>query len=221
MYSENYMEYYSQCGQDKFLDTKIFNDFKGGYFVDVGAHDGVSFNNTLYFEKNKGWSGINVEPMPNVYEKLLANRPDCININCAVSDKDGQAEFIINTGHTNMLSGLKSDYDPRHLNRLTYELSEHGGESRTVLVDTKRLQSIFDAHGVKRVHYLSIDVEGAEFNVIKSIDFTKVFIDVIGFENNYSDVSLPIINYLESKGYKVVLQSDDIFMIHETSQFKL
>ncbi len=215
------MTYHSQFGQDSFLETKVFQGFSGGYFVDVGAHDGVTINNTLYFEKNREWKGINVEPMRNVYEKLMVNRPACINLNCAISDKDGQAEFIINTGYTDMLSGLKADYDPRHLNRLMCEISQYGGETKTVLVDTKRLDTIFDMHGVNRVHYLSIDVEGAEFSVIKSIDFTKVFIDVIGFENNFNDVSVPIVKYLESKGYTVALHATDIFMIHKDSQFKV
>lgn len=215
------MTYYSQCAQDSFLDTKIFKGFKGGYFVDVGAHDGVTINNTLFFEKNHGWKGINVEPIRDVYNRLAENRPSCINLNCAVSDKDGQSEFIINTGYTEMLSGLKSNYDPRHLTRLTNEISQYGGETKTLLVDTWRLDTIFNTHSVNRVHYLSIDVEGAEFSVIKSIDFTKVFIDVIGFENNFNDTSVPIVQYLEAKGYKIALHSSDIFMIHKDSEFRV
>ena len=59
---------YSQYEQDKFLDTCIFKGFKNGYFVDVGAHDGITFNNTYRFEKYYGWSGINIEPIPNVFK---------------------------------------------------------------------------------------------------------------------------------------------------------
>ena len=43
--------FYSQDGQDQYLEKNIFKNFKNGFFVDVGAHDGVSINNTLYFEK--------------------------------------------------------------------------------------------------------------------------------------------------------------------------
>lgn len=212
--------YNSQFGQDSFLENKVFKGFKNGIFVDVGAHDGVKINNTLFFEKTHGWSGINVEPIPSVYEKLIKNRPNCINLNCAVSDTDGQAEFIINSGYTEMLSGLKDTYDPRHARRVTNEIKNMGGSSQTILVDTKRLESIFDMNDIKHVHYLSIDVEGAEFSVIKSIDFTKVFIDVIGFENNYNDIGVPIVRYLESKGYTVILHSSkDIFMKHKESTF--
>ena len=69
------------------------------------------------------------------------------------------------------------------------------------------------------MHYLSIDVEGAEFEVVKSINFDKVFIDIIGFENNYNDNSIPIVNYLIEKGYSVIHRSIDIFMKHKDSKF--
>jgi FkbM family methyltransferase len=61
-----------------------------------------------------------------------------------------------------------------------------GSTTQIISVQTKRLETIFDEHNVSRINYLSIDVEGAEFEVIKSINF-EVFIDVIGFENNYRD----------------------------------
>ena len=71
----------------------------------------------------------------------------------------------------------------------------------------------------KQIDYLSIDVEGAEFEVIKSINFDKVYIDVIGFESNYNDTSMPIIKYLEERNYVVIHNSLDIFMIHKNSVF--
>jgi hypothetical protein len=75
------MTFYSQYKQDWFLENHIFKGFKNGYFVDVGAHDGKHINNTLYFEENHNWSGINVEPIKEVYDKLIENRPKCLNLN--------------------------------------------------------------------------------------------------------------------------------------------
>lgn len=73
---------------------------------------------------------------------------------------------------------------------------------------------------IKHIHYLSIDVEGAEYEVIKSINFNKVFIDVIGFENNYPDVSEQIINYLLHNNYqKLDYNKGDIIMINNNSMF--
>ena len=118
-----------------------------------------------------------------------------------------------------MLSGIKSSFDIRHLKRLQRENSQHKSTSTIITVPTQRLETILDTHSVHHVHYLSIDVEGAEFDVIQSIDFGKVFIDVIGFENNYADVSEPIVNYLLGKNYRVLHKGTDIFMIHNQSTF--
>jgi FkbM family methyltransferase len=216
---KNPIMFFSQDKQDEYLETNIFKGFKGGVFMDIGAHDGITLNNTLYFEKYNGWSGINVEANKTVYDKLCVNRPNSINIDCAVCNNDGVADFICNTGYTEMISGLKIGFDERHYNRLQNEILTKGGKSEIIQVNTKKVETICKEHNISHIHYLSIDVEGAEYDVIKSIDLDSTFIDVIGFENNYNDVSLPIIAYLEQKNYKIIHKSMDIFMIHKESQF--
>jgi FkbM family methyltransferase len=207
-------------GKINYLEENIFKGFNNGIFVDVGAHDGVSLNNTLFFEKEHGWKGINVEVIPDVFNKLSANRPNCININCAIDNNDGEAEFIYNKGYSEMISGLKHSYDERHFMRLARDTYLHGGESFLMKVQTRRLQPIFDELNYKHIHYLSIDVEGNEFNVIKSIDFSKTFADVIGFEDNYPDTSVGIIEYLKENGFLFLKKHDcDIFMINQNSEF--
>lgn len=211
--------FHSQFEQDKYLEEYVFKGFENGFFVDVGAHDGISINNTLYFEKYNNWTGINIEPIKSVYDRLIANRPTNINLNLAVCNNDGTTEFYCNVGYTEMISGIKDNFDQRHLNRLMNENQQQGSTTELITVNTKKLETIFDENNVKRVHYLSIDVEGAEFEVIKSINFDKVFIDVIGFENNYNDVSVPIVKYLENHNFVVINLSLDIFMINKNSIF--
>lgn len=212
--------FHSQFQQDELLEQFIFKGFKNGFFIDVGAHDGVSLNNTLYFEKQNNWNGINIEPIPSVFKKLTDNRKNCTNLNCAISLQNGTADFLLNTGYTEMLSGLKENYDSRHLNRLTHENEQYSAHTEIVKVPTRTLESICDEHDIKRIHYLSIDVEGAEFDVIRSINFDKIFIDVIEFESNYPDTSIPIVKYLEEKHYVLLsTQCIDIFMIHTDSIF--
>lgn len=213
------MTYYGQEGQDAYLEKYYFKGFKNGFFVDVGAHNGETYNNTLFFEESREWKGINFEPIKEVYDQLAKRRPKCININSAVTSYDGTADFICNTGYTEMISGLKDTFDPRHHERLNEELAEMGGESKVIKVNTCRLESIFDKYNVKRVNLLSVDVEGAEFDVIKSINFDKVYIDIIMFENNYEDNSQPIIDYLTSKNYVFLWKGLDVFMIHKYSMF--
>ena len=149
----------------------------------------------------------------------MINRPNCININCAVYNNDVEIEFICNKGYTEMLSGIKDTYDQRHINRLNFENKQYGSSTKIINVETKKLETICDIHNISHINYLSIDVEGCEFEVIKSINFDKVFIDVIVFENNYDDVSIPIVKYLEDKNYIVIKKCIDIFMIHKNSVF--
>ena len=211
--------FYSQDNQDKYLEAHVFKGYINGFFIDVGAHNGKSINNTLYFEENNNWTGINVEPIKDVYNDLINNRPNCINIRCAVCNNDGETDFICNTGDTEMISGIKDTFDPRHAGRLRRENNQHGSSTKIIKVETKKLETICDRHNISHINYLSIDVEGGEFDVIKSINFDKVFIDVIGFENNYNDISIPIVKYLEDRNYVVIHISLDIFMIHKKSIF--
>jgi hypothetical protein len=130
--------FHSQDKQDFYLETKVFKGYKNGFYVDVGAHDGVSINNTLYFEKNNNWNGINIEPIKTVFDKLVVNRPNNINLNCAVCNNDGETDFFCNTGHTEMISGIKNTFDPRHLQRLRNENNQHGSTTKLVKVITKK-----------------------------------------------------------------------------------
>ena len=212
--------FYSQYKQDYFLENTVFKGYKNGFFVDVGSHDGKTINNTLYFELINNWTGINIEPIKEIYDKLLYNRPKCININCAIDENDGKTEFIHNNGHTEMLSGIKKHYDKRHIDRIEYENKQYNSISKIIEIDTRRLENIFIEFNIKHINYLSIDVEGAEFAVLKSINFDDVFIDIMGFENNYEDIGNLIIKYLQNKNYKILNDSmHDIFMIHKNSKF--
>ena len=212
--------FYSQENQDSYLETTVFKGFKHGVFVDVGAYDGIHINNTLYFEQTNQWTGINIEPIPKIFDYLMTNRPNCINVNCAIYNEEGETDFLLNTGYTEMLSGIKNTFDQRHITRLEDENNQMGSTTEVVKVATKKLTSILQEHDISHIHYLSIDVEGAEFEVIQSIDFDTIFIDVIGFENNYDDNSIPIIDFLEKHNYIVLHKSIDIFMIHKESMFR-
>jgi FkbM family methyltransferase len=215
--------FHSQEKQDQLLETHVFKGFKRGVFVDVGAWDGVTFNNTLFFERERQWTGLNLEPLPDKFQELVVNRPACTNLNLAVSDREGEADFLAMTGYTSMLSGLPENYDPRHRKRIERETAEMKTESALIKVSVKRLDTIFREHDIRRVHYLSVDAEGSEFNILRSIDFSSTFIDLIGFEANFPETSHEIRQYLASKGYihLPIANAIDVFMIHKDSAFTL
>lgn len=76
--------YQSQCGQDKWIVENLMPDSRQGFFVDIGAHDGISFSNTYFLESVMNWDGIAIEPIPEIFERLKKNRK-CHLINGCIS----------------------------------------------------------------------------------------------------------------------------------------
>lgn len=201
--------YYSQCGQDKWLIDHHFKGVNNGCFVDIGAHDGVSFSNTLKLEE-LGWTGVAVEPMPETYKKLKNSRK-CTTVNGCISRVSGQDSFRLISGYSQMLSGLVSEYGEQHLERIKREIEEHGGSYRDIDVNCFNFNELMAMNDIVHIDYLNLDVEGGELAVLESIDFNEVYIEVIGVENNYLDARIP--KLLARKGFKLeALVGDEIYI---------
>jgi FkbM family methyltransferase len=202
--------YNSQIGQDKFID-EYFDKKEGLTFLDIGAHDGVSISNTFFLEKERKWKGICVEAQPSEFQKLKSNR-NCTCVNVAVSDYNGETDFIYVEGYANMLSGISDDYNLSHMQRIRNEVSTYGGAINTIKVPVRTLQSILDEHNTHEIDFCSIDTEGSEFNIIKSIDFDKTEIKVFIIENNYGEKNIE--EFLLEKGYYLYkkIEWDDVFV---------
>ena len=204
------MNYQSQLGQDRFID-EFFENQKNKFFLDIGANDGITLSNTFFLEKERSWSGICIEPLPEEFSMLQKNRIS-INLNYCVSDFEGETDFTYIEGYANMLSGIPTMYDNRHKERILGEVNHYGGKINTIKVKVKPLQTILDEFKVKEIDFCSIDTEGSEFSIVKSIDYEKTDIKVFIIENNYQETNIQ--SFLESKGYVLYkkLEWDDIFI---------
>jgi FkbM family methyltransferase len=202
--------YYSQFGQDKWVIENLFPGKKKGIFVDIGANDGITFSNT-YLLETMGWHGLAVEPVRSVYDKLVKNRR-CITVNGCVAPGSGKKLFRVITGYPQMLSGLVDEYDPRHLERIERELDSRGGEYTDVEVNCYNFNELLEANGICCVDYLSIDVEGAEYKILDSIDFSRVYIAVIGVENNFSDLGIPRLLMKRGFDFRAFVGGDDFYL---------
>lgn len=191
-------KFYSQSGQDKYLYERFFKNKRNGIFVEIGAHDGITKSNSYFFEKYLGWSGICIEPISELFELLEKNR-SCTCIKGCIANFTGTAEFLKISGYSEMLSGLSSHYDERHLERIEKELQLYGGSKATIQVPCYKLVDIFKTHGISHVDYLSVDTEGSELAVLQSIDFEVIDISIIGVENNYNTQEAR--KFLTKKGY--------------------
>ncbi|WP_026146401.1 FkbM family methyltransferase [Zestomonas thermotolerans] len=154
---------YAQNFEDVML-WRTLKLFGPGFYIDVGAnhptHDSVT--RSLY---ERGWRGINIEPVHHYHEALCRERPEDINLCVAVADIEGELVFF--------------ESPETGLSTLSPEMAELQGASgipflrRTV--STRRLADICEEHVPADVpfHFLKIDVEGFERNVLLSMDFRK------------------------------------------------
>jgi FkbM family methyltransferase len=192
------MEFYSQFEQDKYLyNTHFQNIHSPGYFVDIGAHDGITGNNTFLFEQ-LGWDGICFEPLPLVYEKLKTNRK-CQTKQIALTDKVGKEQFFMIEGYSEMLSGLVSNYEQEHIFRINKELEEFEQKYDYIEVECSTFNKEIKN---TKIDILSIDTEGSEFKIIQNINFDKYQISFLIFEMNYYNKEL--INLLNTKNFTLV-----------------
>lgn len=167
-------------------------------YVDVGANDGLIVSNTAYFDLDLNWKGICIEPHPRAFSELIKNRTNSINLNICISDEEGEVDFCAVSGYAEMLSGIEKCYHPDHKKRIKSEIEKYGGNKEIVKIISKPLRQVLSENEVKKVDYLSIDTEGSELQILKSIDFDAVDIRVISTENSSgSDIK----NFLKDKGF--------------------
>jgi FkbM family methyltransferase len=197
--------YYSQHGQDRFVANELFKNKRGGFFIEIGAYDGISLSNSYYFEKHLDWKGICVEPVAEIFEKLIHNR-NCTCINSSIAENDGIEDFYYITGNhpmgTKYCSGLVKHYPENFLKIIEKEIQECGGAKQLKKMPCMTPGTIFKKHEIEHIDYLSIDVEGAEMSILTSIDFEKVKINAISVENLHFGEAVK--NYLENAGFKFI-----------------
>jgi FkbM family methyltransferase len=186
--------FFSQAGQDKFVNDSYFRSMNNGFFVEIGAYNGIDGSNCYFFEKFLNWSGIAIEPSPTQFLALQKNRK-CKCVNKAVAKKSEKIEFIdVVKGYTQM-SGINNSSYQKTLEIIKKDL-------RTVL-DKKIIEAATFSEIVEYnylIDYLSIDVEGGEMDILESIDFDLYKIKVLSIENNYPN-EINYEKYLSEKGF--------------------
>lgn len=202
-------EFFSQAGQDAFLDEKVFKGQRGGVFVEIGGYDGITGSNCLFFELLRGWTGLLIEPSPTYFKKAASFRKaTCLQL--AVADQEGEAEFLdVHEGYTQM-SGLTASYDGE-LRQQVEQDPRHKGE--LIKVKTKPLPQILGEHFLKEIDFISLDVEGGEMAVLSTFPFETHKVRAWTIENNTGGTEIPAL--MKDKGYTRVeaLGVDDIYVL--------
>ena len=180
-----------------------FFDFKqDGYFIDIGAFDGVHLSNSNCFEQ-LGWKGICVEPQSFYYQFCKDNRPQSTCIHAACNDNKDIKELSISIDSTGLFSGVELNTDKKniidHYSTINMEITKSMEET----VPAVTLNTLIEKHvpGKVEIDFLSIDVEGFEKNVLKGLDLSRFKPRILLIETITDDEKSVISDYLIQYGY--------------------
>ncbi len=178
------------------LDKQMlkFINFKNGFFIDIGANDGVNQSTTWYYEKTLNWKGVLIEPLPHIYKELKKNRSDKnFFFNVAAVSKNYKKKNIEIIYSKDSLTAKIKNFETNYKNK------------KSVNVEALTIKNILNkiVSKNKKIDFFSLDVEGAEFEVLDGIDFSENKIKYFLIETaNFKRLKL----FLEKKGFRYVLR---------------
>lgn len=166
----------------------FFRDRRDGVYLDVGCFHWKRASTTYYLEKHLGWTGIGIDAQEGYREGWKKNRPDSTFFAYAVTDKSGetikffQAGPVSSTVTTNIEKWQEEfDFEPREIE-----------------VPTITLDDLLDSEGVKKIDFLSMDINGGEITALKGFDLKRFRPELVHVESNNGD---ELAKYFESNGY--------------------
>ena len=198
--------FYGQFGRriDKLLYKSYFKDKMNGVALEAGAVDGHTISTTRAFEESLNWKCINIEPLPASFEKLQKNRPHSLNINVALSNKDGEVLFRHGPNHILRAGVVEKESSSRRNKRCRFEY---------IKVPSKTYRTLIEEHKIEHIDLMVIDVEGHELEVVEGIQGARVLPYVLCIEHehcgrdNLKDLLIPM-------GYKLdkIRQANAMFV---------
>jgi len=183
-------KFHSQFGQDKWIIGVVFPGVKDGYFVDVGSADGVVFSNSKALE-DLGWNGVAIDPFPTNWSTRR-----CLLFREVVSSRKGDSVEFRVSGEVGGIEeflgryGTVNEKDPK------------------VRLTTTTIADVLErARAPRYIHYVSLDVEGAEYEVLQAFPFSTREVGAFTIEHNQEEPKRSRIrSLLESHGYRFVRQ---------------
>ena len=170
------------------LDAKIADYVTAdrGVFVELGAYDGILQNNTLHFEE-RGWTGVLIEPQPEVFARCVQNRPKSKVYNCACVPRDYPAATV-EMASVGLMSIIRGSLGNRTLEEAWIARGETVQSIRhsMISVPARTLDSVLDDARISRFDLLVLDVEGAEIGVLQGLDLEKHRPEFIVCEDAYN-----------------------------------
>jgi FkbM family methyltransferase len=198
---------------DRKLDRHIGRD--GGFFVEAGANDGFEQSNTYWFERFRGWTGVLVEPIPELYREAVLERPDAQVFNCALVPFDHGADTVT-MRHGGLMSIVSGSRGSEEADRAYVEPAFRlGMESEyETEVPARTLSAILDEVDAPEVDLLSLDVEGFEPSVLRGMEFDRHAPRFILVEIHDMAAGRAAIEHMLSERYEAVEQLSPLDVLY-------
>ena len=165
---------FEAIGSDRYSRPEVeglhrYLDFRSGFFVEAGANDGFRQSNTYFLERFRGWRGVLIEPIPELYDRCVRERSNSRCFNCALVDPDSAGEPIL-MRFGDLESHLAGPDDVPADDDIA-----NWGWSRAydVLVPTRTLNDVLDEAAAPRCDFLSLDLEGHEEQALAGLDLDR------------------------------------------------
>lgn len=186
-----------QIGVPPIVD-KLLGQKRNGFFIESGAYTGEYLSNSLYFEVKRNFSGLLVEPNFFNYQELLGKNRRATSINAcyAMTPLPTMVDFV----NAKAVSGIQDIKVGSWMRNERINVGQ--SQSKALCLP---FYSILLSMGNPTVDYFSLDVEGAELPILKTIPWDKVNIKILSIEVNHSDGN-KIDDFMKSKGYRLVQQ---------------
>jgi len=172
---------------DQLLD-EIFESKENGFFIELGAHDGLTQSNTAFFEFHRGWKGVLIEPSQSAFKLCVESRPNSFCFNKACVSNTFSDEYVEGDFNGKLMSSVNG----MRINNC--ELMK---------VQASTLEAILDSIKPPSIDFLSIDTEGYEYEVLCGLNLRKYRPTYILIEVYITQYDL-IIKFLEENNYKLV-----------------
>jgi FkbM family methyltransferase len=187
-------------GQDLAV-LKAFKDKTNGFFIEIGASDGMELSNTYLLETKYNWKGICVEPIPRRFELLCKNRPNSWCSDRAVFNESNKTVIFNIANDCDLLSGISECIDC-HNTCAKFNKTQ-------ITVQTITFNDLLEQFNAPSfVEYLSLDTEGSELEILKSVDFQKYTFGIIDVEHNFVEPRrTKIRELLTSNGYEYIKEN--------------
>lgn len=199
-HKEEYKPWLEQGEQGR-VDLKVLpylKDIENGVFVEAGALDGIFMSNTILLEDLE-WTGLLIEPSHKAVIECKKNRVAIVE-ECALVSKDFTEDGIRGDFIFDGEAGMGAWSSINH-NAYGYQVN-NVFHPMSIYVQARTLGGILAQHQIKKVDFLSLDVEGYELEALKGIDFSQVEISYILIEVNLRDYTLEDMDaYLTQFGY--------------------